>query len=103
MKLLTLPEILKEVRVSSSTLSNYRKAGLFPEPLYGKGKKLVWEESQIEKWLAEKSAPPVNTVPSATPAASKTNQAKSLEDRLKHAKNRLALHAVGRKPNRKTK
>jgi predicted DNA-binding transcriptional regulator AlpA len=73
-----------------------RQADLFPKPLIGKGKKLVWAESQITEWLNRQSTP-VNTTPSSeSPAKRLKQESKAFEDRQKNARQILAHHAASR-------
>lgn len=99
-KLWTLPEVLKMRRVSYATLSKHWKTNLFPKPLSGKGKKLVWAESQIVDWLhrhstSEQTAPP-NV---GSPAKQLKQETKTWNERQKQAKDALARHAEGRRQN----
>ena len=46
-------EVISFTTLSRFTLARHIKGGLFPKPIK-QGGKLLWRESQIKKWLAEK-------------------------------------------------
>jgi len=95
-KFLTLPEVLELTRVSYTTLSRYWKAGLFPRPLLGRGKKLVFDPEAVSAWLqAQQQVAPPNIIP---PSQLK-RETKAWNERQQLAKATLAKHAEGRKQN----
>lgn len=46
-------DVLEYTTMSRHTLGRHIKKGLFPKPIK-QGGKLLWRESQIEKWLSER-------------------------------------------------
>lgn len=54
-ELLPANEVRRRVPMSEATLSRWVKAGLFPAPIKGDGKRF-WRRDEIVAWIEEKSA-----------------------------------------------
>ena len=50
-RLLTQQEICELTRISYPTLARWLTAGTFPQPINGRGKKLLWSQAVIEEWI----------------------------------------------------
>lgn len=89
-KLLTLQEVLEFVTVSYSTIRRWVSTGTFPQPLNGRGKKLLWTQSAIESWIDRQSTP---VSPSEVAPPRKQRQAeKSFLERQEAARAALERH-----------
>ena len=78
-KLLILQEVLELTRVSYPTISRWLNAGTFPQPVNGRGRKLLWTQGSIEQWMNRQSVPisiPVITTPKERRQAEKAYQAR---------------------------
>ena len=50
-KLYDVKDVLERCRITYPTLNRWLNAGLFPAPLNGRGKKLLWHPDTIEQWM----------------------------------------------------
>jgi len=83
-KLLTVKDITELLQISYSTLYRWLKAGSFPAPINGRGKKLLWHPSQIEEWSNYRES-------QATTSATDTNPTKRKQrDKDYHERQRKA-------------
>jgi len=85
-----LKEVCALVKRSSSTVLRWVNAGLFDQPLTGRGKKMLWSKSQLEAW-ANRYTPPVNTPPVTSPTKQKQLD-KDKKRRLAAARASLERH-----------
>lgn len=89
-KLITLQEVLELVRVSYPTIYRWLKAGTFPQPLNGRGRKLLWTQAAIESWMNRDSAPV--SAPIVTSLRKQRQEEKSFSDRQEAACAALDRH-----------
>ena len=78
-KLLTTKEVCELVRVKYPTIDRWLKAGTFPKPITGRGRKLLWTQESIETWMKKED---VIIVHKPSPAEAK----KALRARQKKAR-----------------
>ena len=96
-RLLTRKEVCALVRSSYPTLCRWLDAGLFPQPVNGRKRKLLWTEQQIEEWMNRQSAPVNATpLPNVSPSQQK-RETKAFQQRQEAARQTLLRHANYRK------
>ena len=95
-KLLALPEVLALTRISYPTINRWLKAGLFPQPINGRGRKLLWTQASIEQWMSRPVAPMGNVA--AVFARQRRREEKEFERRQEAARQALEQHGIDRKP-----
>lgn len=89
-KLVTLQEVLELVRVSYPTIRRWLNARTFPQPINGRGRKLLWTQSAIEFWMNRQSASVSTPI---VPTPRKQRQAeKSFSERQEAARAALERH-----------
>jgi hypothetical protein len=66
------------------------KAGTFPQPVNGRGKKLLWTQSAIESWMHQQSAPV--SIPTITTSKERRQADKSYQARQEAARLALECH-----------
>ena len=103
-RLLDIKDVMDLCRCSYPTLARWMTANLFPQPLNGRGKKLLWAEQQILDWIEcrrqqSAQAPPVS-IPSNR---QQRRKAKDFTDRQEAARQTLERHALGTPNKRKEK
>ena len=52
-KLLRVPAVLELLSISRATLTRWRRAGRFPEPVKLGRKYVGWRDSDIQDWMTE--------------------------------------------------
>jgi len=88
-KLLTLKDVTEAVCLSYQTLHRLMKAGAFPQPVNGRGRKLLWTQSSIEDWMNRNAT----SQPATTPVRpSKRQQDKEYRNRQEAAEKALERH-----------
>ena len=88
-RLLTVREVTELLRISYPTLYRWLKAGTFPQPINGRGRKLLWHPADVERWSNYRQPD------SGASARSKLN-AKSWKQRQESASARLSQHGIVR-------
>ena len=88
-KLLGVKEVLELCRITYPTLNRWLNAGLFPAPLNGRGKKLLWHPDIIEKWMSRDVAQPVEP---PTSTRQQRKQSKAFQQRQEEAARALDRH-----------
>lgn len=89
-KLLTLHEVLELTTVKYQTIHRWLNAGMFPQPVNGRGRKLLWTQESIEMWMNRQSMPVSNPI---VPTSKERRQAeKSYQARLDAADAALERH-----------
>ena len=92
-KLLTQRDLCELLRVQYSTLNRWLNAGTFPQPVNGRGRKLLFDPVAIEDWVKSRQQPVVLTT---TPPAKRRRDKKSFEERQAAAQAVLQRHATER-------
>jgi predicted DNA-binding transcriptional regulator AlpA len=95
-RLLTIKDVTEMVCLSYSTLHRQMKVGAFPQPVNGRGRKLLWTKESIETWTNRQEISVAN-MPVASTAAQQRRKTKDFLQRQEAAKASLAKHQVGRK------
>ena len=55
-RFLRLPEVLKLVGVTRSTLYRWMDAGTFPKQIQLASRTVVWNEQEVTKWMEDRMA-----------------------------------------------
>jgi predicted DNA-binding transcriptional regulator AlpA len=55
-RLLTITEVAAMFRVDQMTIKNWLKAGPFPEPIRGPGRRIYWTRDMVEEALNKPTA-----------------------------------------------
>ena len=92
-KLLTQRDLCELLRVQYSTLNRWLNAGTFPQPVNGRGKKLLFDPDAIEDWVKSRQQP---AVPIPTPSTKRRRDKNSFEQRQVAAQAVLQRHATER-------
>ena len=53
--LISLPELIKRLKISKTSIYRMIKAGKFPRPLRLGARASRWREDEIEKWIASRA------------------------------------------------
>ena len=96
-KLLILREVLELTRVSYPTISRWLKTGMFPQPVNGRGRKLLWTQDSIAQWMNRQSEPviiPVITTPKERRQADKAYQTRQEAARIALERHRQSRRNV---------
>jgi hypothetical protein len=72
------------------------KVGTFPQPVNGRGKKLLWTQSAIESWMHQQSAPVSNSIVT-------TSKERRQADKAYQARQEAALATIERHRSAKVK
>jgi len=89
-KLLTLQEVLELTTVSYPTIYRWLNAGTFPQPVNGRGRKLLWTQSAIISWMNQQSTPVSN--PIVTTSKERRQAEKAYQARQENARAVLERH-----------
>ena len=89
-KLLTLQEVLELTRVSYPTIYRWLNAGTFPQPINGRGRKLLWTQNAIDIWMNRQSESV--SVPAITISRKQRQEEKSYLERQQAAAAALDRH-----------
>ena len=92
-KLLTQRDLCELLRVQYSTLNRWLNAGTFPQPVNGRGKKLLFDPAAIEDWIKSRQQ---SAAPAFTSPAKRRRDKKSFEQRQTAAQAVLQRHAIER-------
>jgi excisionase family DNA binding protein len=93
-RLLTQQEVCELVRISYPTLYRWLKAGTFPTPVNGRGRKLLWAQSQIEEWTNRQSTVTNEVAP---PSKTERQKAREFAERQERAHRTLESHGIKRR------
>ena len=88
-RLFNVKDVLERCRITYPTLNRWLNAGLFPAPLNGRGKKLLWHPDTIEQWMKRDTAQPIEP-PIGT--RQQRRQSKVFQQRQDDAKATLDRH-----------
>ena len=91
-RLLTQRDVCNLLRITYPTLYRWLKDGRFPEPVNGRGRKLLWSPEVVEEWVNARSP-----VPISVPTKSEKQKAREFIERQKRAKDTLAKHGITRR------
>lgn len=95
-RLLTQQEICELIRISYPTLARWLTAGTFPQPINGRGRKLLWTEDAIQDWIRHRQStvtPPVQI----TTVKQRKRQERAYQERQQRAEQALQRHRINRK------
>jgi len=84
---------------SYSTLDRKLNAGEIPQPVFGRGRKLLWCPKVLEKWLEERQSQ--STAPPVTSPVQQGRKDKSFRQRQETAEAILKRHGKNRKATSK--
>ena len=93
-RLLTVREVTELLRISYPTLYRWLKADTFPQPVNGRGRKLLWHPADVERWSNYRQ-------PSAESATTGRSSAKSFQRRQESARAVLAKHGIVREDGKR--
>jgi len=96
-KLLTVRDACALLCVSYPTIYRWLRDGRFPEPVNGRGRKLLWTQATIEQWMNQKSTSGNTTSPSFSIPVRQKQEKKTMQHRSEVAQSVLAKHAMGRR------
>lgn len=97
-RLLTQQEICELIRISYPTLARWLTAGIFPQPINGRGRKLLWTQATIEEWMNRRQSAAAPMVKTLT-----TRQRKKLEREYLERQQRAAAALQRHELNHKVK
>jgi len=92
-RLLTQEEVCEILCIKYGKLNKMLNANEFIPPVFGRGKKLVFDPDAVEAWIKTRSPPVTPTV--STPAQQR-REAKAFQERQKAADATLRRHNVNR-------
>ena len=78
-KLINREKLCEILDIEYSTLNRRLNAGEVPQPVFGRGRKLLWCPLALERWLAERQSQ--STAPPATGSAQQRRKDKSFRQR----------------------
>ena len=103
-KLLDLKDVLDSCRCSYPTLARWMSANLFPQPLNGRGKKLLWAEQQIFDWIESRRQQSTQAPTFSLPNhRQERRKMKDFAERQEAARQALERHSTGNTNKRREK
>jgi len=95
-KLWTQAEVCERLRIKYGKLNKLMNSGDFVPPVYGRGKKLVFDPDAVEAWIKNRQSPVIPAVSISTPTQQR-RKAKAFRERQEAADATLKRHSVSRK------
>jgi len=94
--LMTQGEVCERLRIKYGKLNKMLNANEFVVPVYGRGKKLVFDPDAVEAWIKARQARQQPVTPTDSTPAQQRRKAKAFRERQAAADAALQRHANNR-------